>query len=239
MRLRAIWDLCEDLGDSELVIALQPVNGQSAAALVLSVGPDSKVDEMEFTMLFESGTAFEETTLNPAAALDRFLRDVEGSAYRIALVSVRDREDALDIVQDTMMRLATRYASRPAEEWKPLFYRILKNRIRDWGRRRAVSQRVIRFFTGRDGEADPVAEAPGPGSDNPAHVLQDQQAMAALEEALQQLSERQREAFVLRSFENLDVAETAVAMGVSDGSVKTHYSRAMTRLRELLGDHWS
>ena len=190
-------------------------------------------------MLFESGDALEETTLESSADLDRFLQQVEGSAFRIALVSVRDRDDALDIVQDTMMRLATRYASRPAAEWKPLFYRILQNRIRDWGRRRAVSRRVMSFFSARDDEPDPVEQAPGPVADDPAHAVQDDEAMVALEAALQELSERQRQAFVLRNFEHLDVAQTALAMGVSDGSVKTHYSRAMSRLRELLGDHWS
>jgi RNA polymerase sigma-70 factor (ECF subfamily) len=194
---------------------------------------------MEFQMLLESGSALEETTLDSSVELDRFLRTVEGSAFRIALVSVRDRDDALDIVQDAMMRLATRYAARPAGEWKPLFYRILQNRIRDWGRRRAVSRRVMSLFTARDGEPDIVEQAPGPPSDNPAHAAQDLEAMAALESALRELSARQRQAFMLRNFESLDVAETALAMGVSDGSVKTHYSRAVSRLRELLGDHWS
>jgi RNA polymerase sigma-70 factor (ECF subfamily) len=194
---------------------------------------------MEFQMLLESGSALEETTLDSSVELDRFLRTVEGSAFRIALVSVRDRDDALDIVQDAMMRLATRYASRPAGEWKPLFYRILQNRIRDWGRRRAVSRKVMSLFTGRDDESDVIEQAPGPAADDPAHAAQDLEAMAALESALRELSARQRQAFMLRNFESLDVAETALAMGVSDGSVKTHYSRAVSRLRELLGDHWS
>jgi len=194
---------------------------------------------MELTMLFASDNALEETTLSSSADLDRFLQQVEGSAFRIAVVSVRDHEDALDIVQDAMMRLATRYAARPAAEWKPLFYRILKNRIRDWGRRRAVSGKVMSLFTGRDDESDPVAQAPGPAVDDPAHAAEDSEAMEALESALRELSVRQRQVFMLRNFENLDVAETALAMGVSDGSVKTHYSRAVSRLRELLGDHWS
>jgi RNA polymerase sigma-70 factor (ECF subfamily) len=153
---------------------------------------------------------------------------------------VRDREAALDIVQDVMLRLATRYAARPPTEWKPLFYRILQNRIRDWGRRRAVSRRVLTFFSGQAGEdSDPIVQAAGPPGDEPSRRLEDGQAMASLEAALAELSGRQREAFMLRCLENLDVAATARAMGVSDGSVKTHYSRAVTRLRELLGDHWS
>lgn len=194
---------------------------------------------MELTMRFEPGLADDETTLDPSADLNGFLRQIEASAFRIALVSVRDRDEALDIVQDAMMRLATRYARKPAAEWKPLFYRILKNRIRDWGRRRAVSRRFMSFFSGRDGEDDDrVAAAPGPGSDDPEVAAQGNEAMAALEAALDALSDRQREVFMLRNFENLDVAGTALAMGISDGSVKTHYSRAVARLRELLGAHW-
>jgi RNA polymerase sigma-70 factor, ECF subfamily len=195
---------------------------------------------MELMMFFEPGLAAEETTLDRSADLDRFLQQVESKAFRIALVSVRDRDEALDIVQDAMLRLATRYAHKSAEEWTPLFYRILKNRIRDWGRRRSVSQRFLSFFSYRDGdEEDPIAAVPGPIDDDPAAVLQGNEALAALEAALRELSDRQREAFMLRNFENLDVAQTALAMGVSDGSVKTHYSRACARLRELLGEHWS
>jgi len=191
-------------------------------------------------MPFESSLADGENTLEQFADLDGFLKRVEASAFRIAMVSVRDRDEALDIVQDAMMRLATHYAGRPNTEWRPLFYRILKNRIRDWGRRRAVSQRVMSFFSGQNGEdSDPIVAAPGPASDDPLAQTEGDEAMAALEEALRLLSTRQREVFMLRNFENLDVAGTARVMGVSDGSVKTHYSRAVARLRELLGEDWS
>jgi RNA polymerase sigma-70 factor (ECF subfamily) len=103
-----------------------------------------------------------------------------------------------------------------------------------------VSGRILSFFAGQDGEtADPIVAAAGPASDDPARRLAGDAAMAALEAALAELSARQREVFMLRCFENLDVAETAIAVGVSDGSVKTHYSRALKRLRGLLGEHWS
>lgn len=191
-------------------------------------------------MPLETSLADEENGLEQFADLDGFLKRVEVNAFKIALVSVRDRDEALDIVQDAMMRLATRYANRPADEWRPLFFRILKNRIRDWGRRRAVSTRVIAFFSGQDGEvSDPIVSAPGPESEDPRRQAEDDEAMAALEAALRELSARQREVFLLRNFENLDVQGTARVMGVSAGSVKTHYSRAVTRLRELLGEHWS
>lgn len=180
----------------------------------------------------------EDGTLESRAKMEAFLREAETRAFRIAVVSTRDAGEALDIVQDAMISLARRYADRSVEEWRPLFYRILKNRIRDWQRRRIVRGRVISFFGGQEGEEyDPVAQAPGPTSENPTEALARSEAMEALEQALRDLPQRQREAFMLRNFEGLNVAETATAMGCSDGSVKTHYSRAVHRLRELLGEH--
>lgn len=174
--------------------------------------------------------------------LDRFLADVEQRALRIAEIGVRDRDEALDIVQDAMLRLARRYADRAPAEWTPLFYRILQNGVRDWHRRRGVRRRVLAFI-GRaaDGEAapDPVAEAPDPAGRTPDETLATEQAMDGLETALHALPARQREAFMLRAFEGLDTAGTAKAMGVSAGSVKTHYFRALQSLRESLGEHWS
>lgn len=178
-----------------------------------------------------------ETTLEQTADLNAFLREVEMKAYRIAVINVRDRDEALDIVQDAMLRLATRYAGRPSDEWRPLFYRILTNRVRDWHRRRAVSGRILSFFGGQDGELpDPIVAARGPSDREPHEEAAAEDTMRALEQALAALPERQRQAFMLRNFEDLDVAQTAVAMGCSDGSVKTHYSRAVRRLRELLGE---
>jgi RNA polymerase sigma-70 factor (ECF subfamily) len=167
------------------------------------------------------------------------LREVEARAYRIALVNIRDRDEALDIVQDAMIRLVGRYANRPSAEWPPLFYRILQNRIRDVQRRRTVRSRVMSFFggTASEEEHDPIAEAPAPRADNPLERVTAGDAMQALERALTALPVRQREAFTLRNFEGLDVAQTAAAMGCTEGSVKTHYSRAVHRLREMLADH--
>jgi RNA polymerase sigma-70 factor, ECF subfamily len=173
-------------------------------------------------------------------AMEAFLREVERRAYRIALVTVRNSDDALDIVQDAMIRLVRRYARRDEQEWRPLFYRILQNCIRDWQRRRMVRTRVVGFLGGPGGDAqgaDPLGEVPGPSTDNPLEVLERDIAMQALEDALRALPRRQSEAFMLRNFEGLDVAATATAMGCSQGSVKTHYSRAVSKLRELLGEH--
>jgi RNA polymerase sigma-70 factor (ECF subfamily) len=180
-----------------------------------------------------------EGTLDAGVAIEAFLREIEARAYRIAVLSIRNRDDALDVVQDAMIRLVRRYALRPSDEWRPLFYRILQNRIRDVQRRKTVRTRVMSFFGGleSDDEHDPIAAAPGPAHDDPLEHLVAGDAMQALEQALLQLPARQREAFALRNFEGLDVAQTAVAMRCSEGSVKTHYSRAVHRLRELLKEH--
>jgi len=142
-------------------------------------------------------------------------------------------------VQDAMLQLARAYADRPVEEWKPLFYRILENRIRDMQRRRTVRGRVISWlpFRGEDDdeEPDPIAHAQSP-EPQPVKRLELEEAVGALEKALGGLTHRQRQAFLLRTLEGLDVSETAVAMGCSEGSVKTHYFRAVQALRAQLGD---
>ena len=178
-------------------------------------------------------------SVDQAQALDRFLAGIERRAFRIARMAVRDDDDALDIVQDSMIRLARHYAGRPSEEWRPLFYRILNNGIRDFMRRRRVRTRVMAWWPGRasgDEEgADPVQAAPDPAG-GPLELLEGAEALAALEAGLAALPDRQREAFVLRAMEGLDVAGTAVAMGCSEGSVKTHYFRAVRALKGRLGE---
>ncbi|HMA12094.1 MAG TPA: RNA polymerase sigma factor [Steroidobacteraceae bacterium] len=171
-------------------------------------------------------------------ALNGFLASVERKAYRMAQIALRHEQDALDAVQDAMLQLARRYARRPSDEWRPLFYRILENRIRDLQRRRAVRSRVLAFlpWSGEaDDDSDPVERAPDPAP-GPAAEVEGGQIGVALQRAVGLLPARQREAFLLRSLEGLDVAETAAAMGCSEGSVKTHYSRAVQSLREQLGE---
>ena len=183
----------------------------------------------------------EARTLHREQQLNQFLAGVERRALRFAEIAVRDRDEALDLVQDAMIKLARNYAGRPEQEWTPLFYRILQNGIRDWHRRQMVRNRVMVWFGGSsapDDDYDPVAEAPDPMGRTPDEQIEARQAMQTLEQAVAELPARQREAFMLRTFEGLDVAGTAVAMGCSEGSVKTHYSRAVHTLREVLGEHW-
>src|SRR5512139_2984998 len=170
-------------------------------------------------------------------ALNGFLASVERKAYRMAQIALRHEQDALDAVQDAMLQLARRYARRPTEEWRPLFYRILENRIRDLQRRRAVRSRVLAFLPwsgDEDDGNDAVERAPDPAP-GPADEVEGGEIGAALQRAVGELPARQREAFLLRSLEGLDVAQTAAAMGCSEGSVKTHYSRAVHALRDQLG----
>ncbi len=172
------------------------------------------------------------------ATLDAFLAQVERRAFRMAELQLRQREDAMDAVQDAMLRLVRHYRDKPATEWAPLFWGILRRRIVDLQRRRKVRSIIIGWLGGSqddEGEALPAWEPADPGQD-PLGRLHDVQSYADLAAAVRRLPTRQREAFMLRMLEGLDVAETAQAMGCSDGSVKTHLSRAMHSLRDQLED---
>jgi RNA polymerase sigma-70 factor, ECF subfamily len=171
--------------------------------------------------------------------MESFLKSIERPAYRMALLASRNREDALDLVQDALCRFVDKYAQRPPEEWKPLFYAILHNAIRDLGRRQTVRRCLlwVGVGTAKD-ENGGLEELEDIHSPNPEHSAQVNHAFAALQQALSRLPLRQRQAFLLRGWQELSVADTAGIMGCSEGSVKTHYSRAVQTLREQLGDHW-
>ena len=182
------------------------------------------------------------TTNSQTRALNQFLAGVEVKAFKIAQAALRNEDDALDAVQDAMLQLARAYPDRPAEEWKPLFYRILENRIRDMQRRRTVRGRVMAWFphsnNDEDDEVDPISQAPSLEA-LPLRKLEIAEAMGALEKAVESLPRRQQQVFMLRTLEGMDVAETAAAMGCSEGSVKTHYFRALQTLRAQLGEFWT
>ena len=168
--------------------------------------------------------------------MDRFLAGVERRAFRMAQFATRNRDEALDLVQEAMFKLVQRYADREESEWGPLFYRILQSRIQDWHRRNWVRNKWHVFVTAGSATMessleDPMALVPDPRATD----LSEQ--VAHLEATLQDLPFRQRQAFLLRAWEGFDVAQTAQAMGCSQGSVKTHYSRAIHTLRIRLADH--
>ncbi len=169
--------------------------------------------------------------------LDRFLSAVQDKALRMAQLSTRDVDEALDLVQDAMMRFSARYASRPSAEWHPLFYRILDNRIKDWHRRRQARFRWLGHRWSGSGHGEGADSLPA-HSAVPERDVGLRDARSALIQALESLPLRQRQVFLLRCWEGMDVAQTAGALGISPGSVKTHLSRAMAALRAALQDHW-
>ena len=194
-----------------------------------------------------SSTQELDTSLNE---LDDFLASVQRRAYRMALLATRQPADAMDIVQDAMMKLAQKYSTRPPLEWSPLFQRILQNRIMDWHRQQAKNRRWLRFLQS-DWQADDQAaeqESVNESMDqlfdqmmqqplqDPARLLAKSQSLDTVLVAVENLSLRQQQAFLLRAWEGFDVTTTASTMGCSEGSVKAHYFRAVHHLRDALGD---
>ncbi len=175
--------------------------------------------------------------------LNDFLRSVERRAFKRTAYMVRDNDSALDIVQDAMIRLAQHYAHRPAEELPLLFQRILSNATMDWFRRQKVRNAVLVNLSDFEGD-DPddsfdllgaIDGGDGAlGALSAADEVEKAQIFHLITEEVQKLPARQREAFMLRYWEEFDVAETASAMGCSEGSVKTHCSRAVHALAKAL-----
>lgn len=173
--------------------------------------------------------------------LSGFLRDVERRAFKQTVYAVRDEHAALDIVQDAMLKLAEKYADKPVAEYPMLFQRILQNTMRDFWRRQKVrnlwTTLLSSFGVGKDGEDDhdplDIIDVED-GTENPMAQLEQSQTIKIIEKAIEKLPARQREAFILRYWEDMDVAETAEVMGCSQGSVKTHCSRAVHSLATLL-----
>jgi len=170
-------------------------------------------------------------TLQDAVSLERFLADVGARAFRFAEAGLRHRDDALDAVQDAMMKMLA-YRDRPAEEWTPLFWSILRSRIIDVQRRRTFRLGWLsNAGAGEDASIDWADDGP-----DPSRAHDGREAYARLVSALRELPRRQREAFTLRVLEEFDVADTARIMDCSEGSVKTHLSRARAALQRQLED---
>lgn len=176
-----------------------------------------------------------------AQELSDFLTQVERRAFKQTVYAVRDDHAALDIVQDAMLKLAEKYGNRPVSEYPMLFQRILQNTMRDYWRRQKTRNLWTTLFSSFDSgdeddeERDPLEVLGSEDtSDTPDTQVERSQTIAIIENALQELPTRQREAFILRYWEDMDVAETAAAMGCSQGSVKTHCSRAVRALAAIL-----
>jgi len=180
--------------------------------------------------------------LDKTQALDRFLASVERRAFRIAEMAVNNREEALDIVQDSMFALVRKYSDRPEDEWTPLFYRILQSRIRDWYRKNKTRSKWMSWIGFRQDEhsgemEDALESLPDPHGRDACEVAENIDSMEDLGVAIKALPLRQQQAFLLRTLEGMSVEQTAQAMSISQGSVKTHYSRAVKSLRIQLEEH--
>jgi RNA polymerase sigma-70 factor (ECF subfamily) len=175
-----------------------------------------------------------------------FLKSAEKRAFKRVVYAVRDDDAALDIVQDSMIRLAEKYVDRPAAELPLLFQRILSNATMDWFRRQKVRNAHVRNFSDFESSDDSgdgdfnildaleALDGAHSGTESAADSVSRAQILLLIDEQIQQLPGRQREAFLLRYWEELDVAETAQVMGCSEGSVKTHCSRAVHALAKAL-----
>jgi len=183
------------------------------------------------------------TPLATEQELSDFLKSVEKRAFKRSIYHVRDEEAALDIVQDSMMKLAQHYGDKPAAELPMLFQRILSNTTLDWFRRRKTRTALFSNMSdfeshGDDGDFDLLetleTQNSSEGTESAQDATQRAQILREIELEIKELPGRQREAFLMRYWEEMDVAETAAAMGCSEGSVKTHCSRAIHALSKAL-----
>lgn len=178
--------------------------------------------------------------------LSDFLAETEKRAYKQALFAVHNEHVALDIVQDSMMKLALKYASKPTDELPLLFQRILQNTIRDYYRRqkiRSLWTTLFSAFTPNDQDKNQEdfdiletlqVKQESNFAKEPDVQLERAQLIGLIEKAMEILPARQREAFMLRYWEEMSLAETAIIMKCSEGSVKTHCSRAVHALATIL-----
>ena len=172
--------------------------------------------------------------------IERFLSQIEKRAFVIARVATGNNEEALDIVQDAMIKLVHKYSKKSSDDWSPLFHRILQSRIIDWHRQQTVRNRWRIWFNSTSSESE-VTESPLENHSNENDRQPDQQFTSfefseSLEKAVTALPMRQKQAFMLRAWEEYSTKETSQIMSCSEGSVKTHYSRALASLRKNLKD---
>lgn len=173
--------------------------------------------------------------------LSDFLAGIERRAYKQAMFAVHDSDTALDVVQDSMLKLAEKYGGKPAEELPLLFHRILQNTIRDFYRRQKIrslwTTLLSSFSRDDDEDDDPLDALSSEGASSiatPHAQVEQSQLLEIIEKEIENLPRRQREAFIMRYWNDMDIAETAAAMGCSEGSVKTHCSRATSALAAAL-----
>jgi RNA polymerase sigma-70 factor (ECF subfamily) len=176
------------------------------------------------------------------SSIEEFLKTIERRAFHMARMATGNADSAMDIVQDSMFKLVEKYAHKTPQEWKPLFYRILNSKTTDYYRRKAVRDKIFPWSkyvvnTDSDQATDIVDLTAGRLSETPDEMMMRSQRIDKLTGAVNALPRRQREAFMLRCWEGMSTIDTAMTMKCSEGSVKTHYSRAMHSLRDMLEDY--
>ena len=206
-------------------------------------GPGAAGGDAIMILALQTGAPGTSSSLATDKELSDFLKSVEKRAFKRAVYAVRDEHSALDLVQDAMIRLAEKYADRPAAELPLVFQRILSNATMDWFRRQKVRNAVMQNLSDFDGAdtsddfdlLESLQTLEGSlGAESAADTVGRGQILALIETEIESLPARQREAFLLRYWEEFDVAETASVMGCSEGSVKTHCSRAVRALSKAI-----
>ena len=222
---------------------------KSAATSLCPGNGEDKAERRLQNLPSESGIAPLESTTGDRASvhpMDHFLAGAEYKAYKIAVYALRDEQTALDVVQDAMFKLVSKYHQRPASEWPALFFTILNNRITDirrWRKLHEVAGKTVSLFRpANEGEEDLIEAGLGadsnPPHEQPERMVLSKQLRNQIDSALGRLSLRQRQVFVLREWQGLSVRETATILGCSEGSVKQHHFRAMNSLRAALSGLW-
>lgn len=176
----------------------------------------------------------EERSLENRDALNRFFAKVERRAFRMAELATSSDDVALDIVQDAMLALARKYPHKNEADWGPLFHRILQSKIRDWYRRSSVRNRVLGWLHMDEEGNDPIQQVPDLQTQSPEQTAQSDETVLSTMQAIGELPLRQQQCFLLRAWEGYSVRDTADIMSCTEGSVKTHYSRALKNLRAKL-----
>jgi len=226
-----------------------PVPGRTGGQAVCSPGMTIMPSLCETGNVNTPGTALD-TTADNNQALESFFVAHEERAFYVAYAALWDREAAMDAVQDSMLRLVQYYRHKPADEWPALFRTVLNSRINDIRRKRLLEQGKNRLvsltglFQGNrdDGRECSEFELPDTartdGVTAPEVEYVAQELRARISQALQSLSERQRQVFILREWRGMTINETATVLGCSENSIKQHHFRAMRELRKLLAEVW-
>ncbi|MCP3933530.1 MAG: RNA polymerase sigma factor [Bacteroidetes bacterium] len=175
--------------------------------------------------------------------MEEFLKLVEKKAFRMIQIATGDTDDALDLLQDSMMKFVNNYAKKPESEWKPLFYKVVQNRIKDWFRREKLKNLFFTYIPGvnkkeSENQPDPIQLAMDHKTPDSIAIIKTSQAMEKLDIVLNKLPPRQQQVFLLRAWEGLSTKETATAMTCTQGTVKTHYFRAINTLKQELKGIW-